>query len=295
MNDPLPHLNALRRVAGKSQPTIGRLLMEAGKLTPSDVERILLLQMARPMRFGEAALNLGIVEEADIQQALARQFDYCMLRAGDGGLAPELLAAYRPFARETEGMRSLRARLSRNWFHAGHPELAATAVNQGDGVSLLIANLAVCFAQQGERTLLVDANLRAPRQHKIFNLRPRYGLSDMLVGRCASEGASRLDLIPSLSILCAGTPAPNPQELLGKPAFDRLRERLRAQYDVILYDTPAFSLAEDAFAVAARAGGVLVVARRHRTTVNEMRALGAHLHAAGIEIAGSVLNDFRAS
>ncbi|WP_220809266.1 polysaccharide biosynthesis tyrosine autokinase [Noviherbaspirillum aridicola] len=285
-------MKALAAGAGSMKPTIGRLLMDDGKLTAADVDRILLLQKQKPMRFGEAALLLGVVKDADVQHALARQFDYCFLRPGAGGLAPELATVYRPFSRETERMRSLRARLARTWFAGGRAELAASAVNQGDGVSLLVANLAVCFAQQGARTLLVDANLRRPRQHAIFNLRARHGLADALAGRAGTEAIVELDIVPSLSVLCAGTPPPNPQELLGRPAFDALRARLRPRYDVILYDTPPVSLTDDAFAVAGRAGAVLVVARQHRTSVSDMRALSAHLHAGGIEIAGAVLNDF---
>lgn len=291
MDNSLPYTKPLQ--AGTAvKPPIGSLLIEDGKLTPADVDRILLLQKHKPMRFGEAALRLGAVDVADIQHALARQFDYCVLRPGTGGLAPELLAAYQPFSAQTERMRSLRARLSRTWFACGHAELAVGGLDTGDGVSLLVANLAVCFAQQGARTLLIDANLRRPRQHAIFNLQVRQGLTDLLAERAGSDAIVALDSIPALSVLCAGTPPPNPQELLGRPAFDVLRARLRPQYDVILYDSTAFSLADDAFSVAARAAGVLVVARRHRSGVADMRALSAHLHASGIEIAGAVLNDF---
>lgn len=292
MDESVPYMNAVAAGANRMKPTLGRLLMDDGKLTPADVDRILLLQQQKPMRFGDAALALGVVNAADIQHALARQFDYCFLRPGAGGLAPELVAAFQPFSRETERLRSLRARLARTWFATGRAELAVSAVNQGDGVSLLLANLAICFAQQGTRTLLVDANLRRPRQHAIFNLRTRHGLADVLAGRSGSEAAAELDIVPSLSVLCAGTPPPNPQELLTRPAFDVLRARLRPRYDVILYDTPPVALTDDAFAVAGRAGGVLVLARRHRTSVADMRALSAHLHAGGVEIAGAVLNDF---
>jgi protein-tyrosine kinase len=125
-----------------------------------------------------------------------------------------------------------------------------------------------------------------------FSTCARYGLSDMLAGRAGCGAVVELDIIPGLSVLCAGTPPPNPLELLARPSFDALRDGLYTRYDIILYDTPPFSLGEDAFTVAARAGGVLVVARRHTTTVDEMHALGTHLQASGVGIAGSVLNEF---
>lgn len=293
MDNSLPWMKAPLPQAGRNKPTIGRLLLDDGKLDPAEVDRILLLQQQVPMRFGEAALTLGILDAADIQHALARQFDYCWQRPGTGRCAPELLALYQPFSPMAERLRSLRARLARTWFACGNAELVGCAVKAGDGVSLLLANLAVCFAQQGVRTLLVDANLRRPRQHAIFGLNSRLGLADVLAERAGGETVTRLDTIPSLSVLGAGTIAPNPQELLGRPAFNALRERLRPHFDVILYDTPAVSAADDAYAVACRAGGVLAVARRHHTSVADMRALSSHLHASGIEITGAVLNDFR--
>lgn len=290
MTNPVPYVKALPPGTGK--PAIGRILLEAGKLTPADIERILLLQRERPLRFGEAAQRLGLADAADVEHALARQFDYCYLAPGEGGLAPELTAAYQPFGQQMEAMRTLRGRLLRNWFGHGRQELVVAGANQGDGASLLVANLAVAFAQQGHRTLLIDANLRRPRQHSIFNIPLRYGLADMLADRSGSEAVVALDMMPALSVLCAGTRAPNPQELLNRRTFIALREPMRAHYDVILYDAPAFSMADDVFGIAARAGGVLVVARKHKATVAGMRQLGQQLHDGGIEIAGSVLNEF---
>jgi protein-tyrosine kinase len=291
MTNPVPYVKALQPATGNVKPSIGRLLLDAGILKPADIERILLLQRALPLRFGEAAQKLGVVNASDVQRALAQQFDYCYLVPGEGGLASELTAAFHPFSTEMEEIRTLRGRLLRNWFNNGRRELSVAAVNHGDGASLLVANLAVAFAQQGLRTLLVDANLRRPRQQSIFNLRRRQGLTDMLAERAGPDTVVTLDVIPSLSILCAGTPAPNPQELLNRRAFIALREPMRAYYDIILYDTPAFADADDAFCVAARSG-VLVVARKHQTTVSDLRSLAQQLYASGIEVAGSVLNEF---
>src|SRR5690606_25049337 len=96
------------------------------------------------------------------------------------------------------------------------------AANQGEGCSELAANLAVVFSQMGERTLLIDANLRFPDQHIIFNLKQPRGLSDILIGRNDLSVASKLDSLSGLSVLGAGTIPPNPQELLNRRGFAEL-------------------------------------------------------------------------
>ncbi|RZL30450.1 MAG: chain length determinant protein tyrosine kinase EpsG, partial [Rubrivivax sp.] len=143
---------------------MGALLLDAGKLTPEDFERVLRMQNETGIRFGEAAVRLGLVGEDDIQQVLARQFAYPYLQKGQAGLSPKLVAAYQPFSPQVEALRAIRSQLMLRWFARGRRALAIVGVDPDDGAALFAANLAIVFAQLGEQTLLVDANLRAPRQ-----------------------------------------------------------------------------------------------------------------------------------
>ncbi len=273
--------------------SIGHILLDMGKITPVEAERVLRLQKESGLRFGDAALRLGLITEADIQLVLAQQFDYPYLLPGQGNHSPELVVAYQPFGAQVEVFRAVRSQLMLRWFTSGHKALAIVSYNLDDGVSLFAANLAVVFSQLGERTLLIDANLRCPQQQEIFNLRNKQGLSDVLAGRASvSEVIAKIDSFIDLSVLPAGTLPPNPLELLNRNVFDELNDQLANQFDVILYDTLAFSNGSDALAIAARTDGALVVAHKNNTRLSDINAINEQLKYSGTEVVGSVLIDF---
>lgn len=272
--------------------SIGRLLLDAGKITPQDAERVLKLHKVENLRFGEAAIKLGLVSEIDIQHALARQFDYPYLTPGTGNFSPELVAAYHPFSAQVESLRALRTQLLLRWFHAGHAVLALVGVDGAEGCSFQAANLAVVFSQLGERTLLIDANLRAPRQHQIFNLGHRPGLSEMLAGRADASAVTRIPHFVGLSVLSAGTTPPNPVELLTRNALAALLQDFAKQYDVILIDTPPAGAYSETQTLAMSVGGALLIARQDHTRMANLAAAKAALAATGAEIVGAVLSQF---
>ncbi len=277
----------------RANSSIGGLLLESGKLTPDNAERVLRLQKELGIKFGEAAQRMGLLNEADIQQVLARQFDYPYLQPGEGGLSPHLVAAYDPFSAQAETLRAVRSQLMLRWFSQGHKALTVVGVDTGDGASLFCANLAVVYAQLGEQTLLVDANLRVPAQHTIFHLQARQGLSDQLAGRADLELIEAVESIANLSLLPAGTLPPNPQELLARASGAALHARLEQRYDIVLYDVAASSRGLDALVLGARSGGVLIVARKNKTHLGAVIALAGQLAQNGASVVGSVLLDFK--
>ena len=272
--------------------SMGALLVDAGKLTIEGAERALRMQKDLGIRFGEAAVRLGLVSEDDVQEALARQFAYPYLPKGQANLSPRLVAAYEPFSPQVESLRAIRSQLMLRWFARGHRALAVLGADPEDGAALFAANLAVVFSQLGEQTLLVDANLRAPRQHDVFGLRPRQGLSDLLAGRADLEVVLRVGGFVDLSVLPAGTLPPNPQELLSREAFHTLGSTLASRYDVVLYDLAPFGAGADALAVAARAGGVLLAVRKDHTRVAQLARMAEELAEAGAEVVGAVVMEF---
>jgi len=226
--------------------SIGQLLLDAGKITVENAETILRVQKESGLRFGEAAQRLGLIDAADVQQALARQFDYPYVQRGAGNFSAQLVAASQPFSRQVETLRTIRSQLMLRWFARGHKSLVVACIDPDDGASMFLANLAVVFSQLGEHTLLVDANLRTPAQHDLFGLGGRQGLSDMLAGRAGMDAIARIDVLVDLSVLRAGTLPPNPHELLSRPAFAALHEQCEANYDIVLYDVAACATAADA-------------------------------------------------
>lgn len=279
-------------MASRADSSIGGLLLESGKITPENAERVLRMQKELGIRFGEAALRLGLITEADIQQVLARQFDYPYLQIGEAKYSEKLVAAYQPFTPQVEALRAVRSQLMLRWFARGRKSLVVLGIDSGDGASLFAANLSVVFSQLGESTLLVDANLRSPSQHTIFDLKSRQGLSDMLAGRAELDAVAKVESFVSLSVLAAGTLPPNPQELLSRSSFGQLNSKLESHYDVVLYDTPAFNSGADAIAVIARAGGVLLVARKNHTQLADISAMMEQVANCGAEVVGSVLVDY---
>lgn len=298
MNHPAPPAHrdraraALPADSAQRDSSIGRLLLQSGKITPENAEAVLRMQKELGIRFGEAARRLGFISDADIAQVLAQQFDYPYLPRGAGGFSDQLLAAYQPFGHQVETLRAIRSQLMLRWFARGRKSLVVVSIDPDDGASIFAANLAVVFSQLGEQTVLVDANLRTPAQHGIFNLPGRTGLSDVLAGRAGLDAVEKLDLLAGLSILGAGTLPPNPQELLSRPAFALLHDQLEARYDTVLYDVAAFSRGVDALALGARAGGVLLVARKHKTRMDDLAAFSEQLENSGVEIVGAVLQEF---
>jgi receptor protein-tyrosine kinase len=278
--------------------TLGAILIDGGQLKPEDAERILQYQKQQNLRFGEAAMRLGLLSEADIQFALSRQFAYAYLRKTPGELRPmsdELVAAYQPFSARVEQLRAIRSQLMLRWFDRAEERQVLTVVGaeRGEGRTYLAANLAIVFSQLGERTLLVDADMRQPRQHFLFHLENQIGLSTLLAGRSREEAIVRISDLAGLSVLPAGPTPPNPLELLNRLNFDEFMIQAKSAYDVVIVDTPAMTSGEDAAMIAVRTGAALAVARAGSTRVAANTDLVQGLMDAGVAVVGSVLNEVR--
>ncbi len=281
-------------VAKRSERSIGAILIDAGKLTPEDAERILRLQREQGLRFGDAATKLGLITQADIEFVLSRQFDYPYLLRGQSGVSEDLVAAYAPFSPQVETLRALRSQLMVRWFdtNPARKALAIVSAARNEGRSFIAANLAVVFSQLGEHTLLIDADLRNPCQHKLFGLDNRAGLSAVLSGRGGPEAIQRIPALRDLSVLPAGALPPNPLELLARPLFLQLLQELANEFDVIILDSPAAAEYADAQTLAERAGAALIVARTNATRILQVRRVIEGLSQGSTTVVGTVLNEF---
>jgi chain length determinant protein tyrosine kinase EpsG len=282
------------RVLARYDRRIGSILAEEGKLGVEGIEQVMQLQQTNGLRFGEAALHLGLITEDDLRCAVARQYDLPHLLPGNESISGELVVAYEPFHPRAEELRALRTQLLMRWSRAGvrHRALAIASPGPGEGRSYVTANLAVVFSQLGERTLLVDADLRTPRQHRIFNIPDRVGLSAVLSGRADRGAVAPVREFGRLSLLPAGAPPPNPQELLSRPALGVFLQEMWAEFDVILFDTPPAKLYADAQNVAFRAGNVVIVARKDHTRLADATSAIRELSEVGVRVVGTVFNAF---
>jgi len=204
------------------------------------------------------------------------------------------VALNEPFSPRAESFRALRSQLMMRVFTEGtvHPALAVISPEPGDGKTYCASNLAVTLAQLGGRTLLVDADMRVPRVHEVFNLKNGAGLSGILSGRADKQVIQQVAGIPSLFVLPVGTVPPNPQELVERPAFGLLMRELASKFDHVIVDTPAAVYGADCAVIAARCGAAVVVARKDASRAESLRELVASLAGAPVKLAGVVFNEF---
>jgi receptor protein-tyrosine kinase len=272
---------------------IGAILIEQGRLNVEDVEEIQAFANLHGLRFGDAAVQLQRLSQLDIESAIAQQYNYPVLaRGGDSGVADDVIAGYQPQSEAVEPLRALRSQLILRWLNGTKRKvLAVTSAERGDGRSWLSANLATMFAQLGERTLLIDADMRHPRQHRLFNIDNSVGLSALLTGRAGREIARRIHPQLRLYVLPAGVLPPNPQELLARQVFEVVVDHFAAQFSVVIVDTPAISETADAQILAANAGSAILVARRNHTLQSKLLNAMETLTQTGVNVIGSVMNE----
>lgn len=273
---------------------IGQILAELRQLGPEQVERVLRHQRQNGLRFGEAAVALGLVESDDVLYALSRQFHYPYAPKERRQDSPDLVALNEPFSYRAETFRALRSQLmSRLWGKAGPKRaLAVISADIGDGKTYCVSNLAVAMAQLGGHVLLVDADLRNPRAHQVFHVDNARGLSGILSGRSEQNLIQPVAGVEGLYVLPSGITPPNPLELVERPAFGLLLAELSTKFDHVLVDTPAAAHGADAGVIASRCGVALVVARRNASRVTALQDLVGSLNDATVQVAGVVMNEW---
>jgi receptor protein-tyrosine kinase len=179
----------------------------------------------------------------------------------------------------------LARQLAAQWFGRGRPVLAVVSAESGDGGTQVAAELARALARRGERTLLIDADFRAPSLHRAFGLRNRAGLADFLEGRDTRLAHCE----DNLTVLVAGRPGADPLELLSRPRMVELLAAAAKRYRAVLVNTPAAVLGPDLQLSAAYAGGALVVAR-FSTRSRALERLRDFLGFCRARVVGTVLS-----
>lgn len=267
---------------------MGPMLVASGKLATKDLAEILAAQKTYGLRFGDAALKLGLVSAEDVQAILAEQFAYTTPPGKHSLLDKRLVALFQPDGAQAEALRSLRSELLLRYFNnQQQTTLALVGCDEAETIALTSANLAISFAQMGINTLLVDCNLRQPQLQALFHLDPMApGLSDSLAGRSALV-PSAIEGIRALQVIGAGTPVPNPQELLAsKPHFQTQLSSLSQGFDVVILNTSPLTNNRDAQLVAAQAGAALLLAQANQTKTRALSDISIRLQELGVRLLG---------
>lgn len=287
-------------VGGPSSKPLGAILAETRGLTAAQIEQVLAYQQEHDLRFGEAATALGFVTADDVLYALAQQFNYPYAPEHKRSINPELVTLNEPFSRQAEAFRAVRSQVMMRVWSADAPAgkgtaraLAVISPESGDGKTFFAANLAVTLAQLGGRTILVDADMRGPRQHEVFHLSNSVGLSGILAGRADRHAVQRVTGVPSLYVLPVGVTPPNPLELAERPIFAQLLRELCTRFDHVVVDTPAHQYGADGPVIASRCGAALIIARRHSSKLSALQHLLRTFGGGSTQVAGVIVNEFQ--
>lgn len=206
------------------------------------------------------------------------------------GTPPERQSDGPPSSLSAESYRNLRTALL---FALGGSKLSSlliTSSTAGEGKSTVSSNLASSFAQAGRRILLVDADLRLPRLHKVFGMTPSPGLAELIRGDVTFEEALRRPSDGRFDILTAGKVPPNPSELLASPDFALILARMKASYDLVLIDSPVLLGVSDSYILGAQTDGTLLVHRPGSVPKRALEEIRVQMSRARVNLVGVALN-----
>lgn len=273
--------------------SIGELIQDARNLSADDLDRIGRYQRENDMRFGEAAIALGLADTEDVLQALAQQFKYAYADEESRKSAPELVMLNQPFGHQAEAFRAIRSQiLMRTQGDKGtRRPLAVVSHDTGDGKTFFCANLAVALAQLGGKVVVIDADMRGARLDQVFGVPGGVGLSGVLSGRGGKGVVKSVPGIPNLYVIPVGVQPPNPLELVEGPSFGMLLREVSIKFDHVIVDTPAGCFGSDGVVIASRCGSALVISRKDANKVARLQELVGSLQAGQVRLAGVIMNE----
>jgi protein-tyrosine kinase len=270
---------------GQLRVSFPKALQHLGLATLEDIEKVSSLLHQR------APAREGFIETA-IRAAQGSSSRAVTIREGLAHPCSQLLHARDTDSERSEKIRALRTDLMLLGESAQRGNVfALLSPERGEGRSQICAELAMAFAQLGRRTLLIDADLRHPRQHALFNAENQWGLAQVL-----ADGGNmylhRVEGLPEMALLTSGLIPPNPLELVSHRRFERLITELRQKYDFVVIDTPPVSQYADALQIASVAQRVVAVSRSQVSSLKQMKDMLRRLAVTEARILGAVISKF---
>jgi len=191
----------------------------------------------------------------------------------------------------SEAYRVLRTNIQFSGVDKPLKTILVTSSGPMEGKTTTIANLAVIFAQCGNKVLLVDTDLRRPMLHKVFMLLNDRGLTNLLTSQNNTVSFIQHDVVKNLDVLTSGTIPPNPSELLSSNAMKNFIEKVKNTYDIILMDSPPVGSVTDASIISTYADGTILVIKSGKTEIETVKRAKELLEKINANIIGVVLNN----
>ncbi|MGL5766578.1 MAG: CpsD/CapB family tyrosine-protein kinase [Sarcina sp.] len=188
-----------------------------------------------------------------------------------------------------EAYRTLRTNIQYSSYDSKLQVLVVTSSNPQEGKSITAGNLALSFAQDGKKVLLMDCDLRRPTLHKKFSVSNEIGLGEVLVDDKKIPEVKHI-INENLDLLTSGKLPPNPSEMLGSQSMKLLLEQVREHYDYAILDTAPVLAVTDSQVLATRADGVILVVEANKTKREHLQQTKENLEKVGANIIGSILN-----
>ena len=216
-----------------------------------------------------------------------------MIRKKKNEVERELVLLTTPQSLVSEQFRRLRTNLNFSSAEEKIHSLIITSANAGEGKSMMAANLAVAYAQEGKTILLVDSDMRNPTAHKTFHMKNDIGISNLLAEETIPEVAIRKTAIKNLDLLCSGPVPLNPSELLSSKVLERLIDKLEKSYDLVIFDSPPILSVVDGQIIAHKCDGSLLVINSGKTDREQALRAKQALVSSGSKLVGVILNNFQ--
>jgi protein-tyrosine kinase len=195
-------------------------------------------------------------------------------------------------SRAAEAIRALRTHIMARHVSEGHRALAVCSATEGSGCTFVASNLAVALSQIGVNTLLLDADLRSPAIYNVFKCNStKSDLRAALSSPVSFNDCIERSILPNLSILFSSGPARDAQELIAGLRFKDLLDFCLREFDATIVDTPPANKYSDCRRISTAVGYSLIVAKRNKSHVNDIKALAEHIRGDHAVVIGTVLNE----